>query len=94
MRRLARGQCSIVSTRKEIKKKNVKPRASYRVGDSPQEDGMLGVSHRPEGSSAIDGLGRNRLHELADLVRNAAQEEEDGNEHDDAREVGGGGDVL
>ena len=55
---------------------------------------MLRVAHRPERSSAIDGLGRNRLHELADLVRDAAQEEEDGDEDHDAREVGGGGDVL
>jgi hypothetical protein len=55
---------------------------------------MLGVAHRPEGSSAIDALGRNGLHELADLVRDAAQEEEDGDEDHDAGEVGGGGDVL
>ena len=55
---------------------------------------MLRVAHGPKGSGAVDGLGRDGLHELADLVRDAAEKEEDGDEDHDAGEVGGGGDVL
>jgi hypothetical protein len=55
---------------------------------------MLRVTYRPKDGSTIDGFGCNRLHELADLVRNAAKKEEDGHEDDNARKIGGWGDIL